>query len=130
MRVPALRLVAGLAFVFSTELLYWARWPLTGQVILLIVAALPIYVYYQARSGWRDFARQLRASWWLIAYLPTIALISWAGSAKFGGHDYLSWGWDLVVVAAMGLVFFVWGARSGWSTPEIERAQSETSLTH
>jgi amino acid transporter len=130
MRVPALRLVAGLAFVFSTELLYWARWPLTGQVILLIVAALPIYVYYQARSGWCDFARQLRASWWLIAYLPTIALISWAGSAKFGGHDYLSWGWDLVVVAAMGLVFFVWGARSGWSTPEIERAQSETSLTH
>jgi hypothetical protein len=123
LRVPGLRFVAALAFIFSTELLYWAKWPLTGQIILLIVAALPVYLYYQARSGWRDFSRQLRAAWWLITYLPVIATISWAGSAKFGGRDYLTWGWDLMVVGIIGLLFFIWGARSGWSTPAIEQAQ-------
>jgi len=123
LRVPGLRYVAALAFIFSTELLYWAKWPLTGQIILLIVAALPVYLYYQARSGWPDFARQLRAAWWLIVYLPVIATISWAGSAKFGGRDYLTWGWDLIVVGIFGLIFFIWGARSGWSTPAIEQAQ-------
>ena len=33
----------------SAELLYWAKWPLTGQIILLMVVALPVYFYYQAK---------------------------------------------------------------------------------
>src|SRR6185437_16308913 len=33
-RVPALRVISALAFIFSTELLYWAKWPLTGEIIL------------------------------------------------------------------------------------------------
>jgi len=125
LRLGALPVVAGLAFICATELLYWAKWPLTGEIILLMAVALPVYLYYQAKSGWPDFARQLRAAWWLIAYLPLIALISWAGSAKFGGHDYLTWGYDLLVVAAVGLVFFVWGVKSGWSTPAVLEAQGQ-----
>jgi amino acid transporter len=124
-RVPGLPVVAALAFVFATEVLYWAQWPLTGEIILLIVIALPVYLYYQGRNRWTDFARQLRASWWLIIYLPTIAFVSWAGSARFGGHDYLTWGWDLTVVAALGVAFFIWGARSGWRTPMLQQAQTD-----
>jgi len=122
-RVAGLPVIAALAFIFATELLYCAKWPLTGEIILLIVIALPVYLFYQAKNRWLDFARQLRASWWLILYLPTIAFFSWAGSARFGGHDYLTWGWDLMVVAASGLIFVIWGAKSGWSTPAIQQAQ-------
>ena len=43
-----------LAFIMSTELLYWAKWPLTGEIILLMVVALPVYFYYQAKAGWHD----------------------------------------------------------------------------
>jgi amino acid transporter len=125
LRLAGLPVIAALAFVFATELLYWAKWPLTGGVILLMVVALPVYLFYQARTGWPDFARQLRAAWWLIAYLPVIAAVSWAGSTKFGGHGYLAWGWDLLVVAALGLVFFSWGVRSGWLTPSVEAAAAE-----
>jgi amino acid transporter len=122
LRLPGLPVIAALAFIFATELLYWAKWPLTGEIILLMVIALPVYLFYQAKTGWSDFARQLRAAWWLVVYLPTIALVSWAGSSRFGGHDYLKWGWDLVVVAALGLVFFIWGVKSGWSTPSVQQA--------
>ena len=45
--------IAPLAFVFSTELLYWAKWPLTGEIILLMVVALPVYFYYQAKRAGR-----------------------------------------------------------------------------
>jgi amino acid transporter len=114
--------IAALAFIFATELLYWAKWPLTGQIIPLIVVALPVYLFYQAKNRWADFGRQLRASWWLIVYLPSIAFVSWAGSARFGGRDYLTWGWDLVIVAALGLLFFIWGVKSGWSTPAVQEA--------
>ena len=129
-RLPGLSLIALIAFVFSTELLYWAKWPLTGEIILLMVVALPVYFYYQARSGWQDFGRHLRGAWWLIAYLPTVAALSWAGSAEFGGHGYLPYGWDLAVVAVVGIVFYFWGVRSGWRTPAAEAADSQASLAH
>ena len=122
-RVAGLPVIALLAFTFATELLYCAQWPLTGQIILLIVAALPVYLFYQAKNRWLDFARQLRASWWLILYFPVIALVSWSGSARFGGHDYLTWGWDLLVVALLGAIFFIWGVRSGWRTSAVGQAQ-------
>ena len=114
--------IAALAFIFATELLYWAKWPLTGQIIPVIVVALPVYLFYQAKNRWADFGRQLRASWWLIVYLPTVAFVSWAGSVRFGGRDYLRWGWDLLVVAALGLLFFIWGVKSAWSTPAVQQA--------
>lgn len=125
LRLAGLPVLAGIAFVMSTELLYWAKWPLTGEIILLMVVALPIYFYYQAKSGWHDFGRQMKGAWWLVAYLPVIALVSWAGSTTFGGRGYLPYGWDLAVVAVIGLVFYVWGVKSGWRTPSVEDAERE-----
>ena len=122
LRLAGLPVIAAAAFIFGTELLYWAKWPLTGEIILLVVVALPVYLYYQAREQWASFPRNIRASWWLIVYLPAIAFVSWAGSARFGGRDYLTWGWDLMLVAALGLTFFVWGVKSGWSTPAVRQA--------
>jgi amino acid transporter len=122
-RLVGLPIIAALAFIFATELLYWAKWPLTGEIILLMAVALPIYLYYQAKAGWPDFGRQLRGAWWLIVYLPVIAAASWAGSERFGGRNYITWGWDLLVVAALGLIFFIWGVQSGWATPSVQQAQ-------
>jgi amino acid transporter len=122
-RLLGLPVLAGVAFVMATELLYWARWPLTGEIILLMAIALPVYAYYQWLRGWKDFGRHLRGAAWLLVYLPTVALLSWAGSGTFGGHGYLSYGTDLVVVAAVGLVFYVWGVRAGWRTPALEEAR-------
>ena len=125
LRLAGLPWLAGIAFIMSTELLYWAKWPLTGEIILLMVVALPVYFYYQAKAGWHDFGRQLKGAWWLVCYLPTLAAVSWLGSTAFGGKGYLPYGWDLVVVAAIGLVFYLWGVRSGWRTPSVEAAQLE-----
>ncbi len=124
LRILGLPVLAGVAFVMATELLYWARWPLTGEIILLMVVALPVYFYYQSKHGFTDFARNLKGAAWLICYLPVIALLSWAGSATFGGHDLIPYGPDLVVVAVVGLVFYLWGVRSGWRTPAVQAAIS------
>lgn len=125
LRVLALPLLAGVAFVMATELLYWARWPLTGQIILLMVVALPVYFHYQRKIGWHDFGRQFKGALWLVCYLPMLALVSWLGSTTFGGRGLLPYGWDLVLVAAIGIVFYVWGVKSGWRTPSVEVAEHE-----
>ncbi|MDE2249508.1 MAG: APC family permease [Xanthomonadaceae bacterium] len=127
-RLAGLPLIAGIAFIMSAELLYWAKWPLTGEIILLMVVALPVYFYYQARHGWKDFGSHLKGAWWLVAYLITLAVVSKFGSAKFGGLDYIPYGWDLALVAVIGLVFFLWGVKSGWRTPSVEAAQLEARI--
>jgi len=124
-RLRGLPIIALLAFVFSAELLYWARWPLTGEIILLVVIALPIYFYYQSKVAWHDFKRQLDGAWWLIAYLPVMALMSYLGSEQFGGHNLIPFGWDLAVVAAIGVSFYFWGVSAGWRTPAVEAAHGE-----
>ncbi|HEX7341525.1 MAG TPA: APC family permease [Rhodanobacteraceae bacterium] len=126
LHIAGMPILACLAFVFSTELLYWARWPLTGEIIVLMVVALPVYFYFQWKARWHDFRRQLDGSWWLIAYLPSIALVSYLGSATFGGINVIPYGWDLVVVALVGVAFYFWGVRCGWRTPSVEAIQAET----
>lgn len=197
LRLAGLPVLAGVAFVMSTELLYWAKWPLTGEIILLMVVALPVYFYYQSLAddffkptermilllasiapailllalasafyfsassvsslatpfllaglmyGWvmftvvipvfrmradatmmATFKHHLHGAWWLIAYLPAIAFVSWAGSTTFGGKGYLPYGWDLLVVGVIGLGFYLWGVRSGWRTPSVEAAEREAA---
>jgi hypothetical protein len=43
----------------------------------------------------------------------------------FGGKGYLSYGWDLALVAVIGLVFYLWGVKSGWRTPSVEAVRLE-----
>jgi len=128
-RLLGLPIIAGVAFIMSAELLYWAKWPLSGKIILLILVALPIYFYYQYKNGFLDFGRQLKGAWWLIFYLFALAIVSWLGSTEFGGLGYLTFGWDLAVVAVIGLVFFVWGVKSGWCTPSIEKVCQDARQT-
>jgi amino acid transporter len=120
LRLPLPSWLAGIAFVFGTLLLYWARWPLTAQVILLMVVALPVWFYYEARGGWKHFRRQMNGAWWLVLYLPAIALLSWVGSDRFGGLNLIPFGWDLSAVAIAGLGFYVWGVHSGWRTRDLD----------
>jgi amino acid transporter len=119
LRVPGLPLLAPTAFVLATLMLYWARWPHTGEIVLLLLVPIPIYLHYQSQHGWPDIGRNLRGAAWLIAYFATIAALSWAGSKEFEGHDYLGYGWDQLCVAAAGVVFYRWGLASGWVTPWI-----------
>jgi hypothetical protein len=57
-----------------------------------------------------------------------VAIVSWAGSTTFGGQGYLPYGVDLLVVAVIGLVFYLWGVKSGWRTPSVEAAREAAQL--
>jgi hypothetical protein len=108
--------------------LYWAKWPLTGEIILLMVVALPVYFYYQAKAGFSGWGRDLKAAWWLVAYLPTMAVLSVIGSKQFGGIGILPYGWDMLVVAAISLVFYFWGVSTGYRTHYLDERESEEDI--
>jgi amino acid transporter len=112
--IPWLRVIAPVAFALASLVLYWARWPLTGEVILIMAIGLPIYFYYQSKTGFTGFRDHLRGGLWLVVYLFWMALLSALGSAKFGGLGLLPFGWDMALVAVSSLGFYAWGLRSGF----------------
>lgn len=127
-RLYGVHIIAPFAFICASLVLYWARWPLTGEIIMLMVVALPIYIYYQARSGWRDFGREFLGALWLITYLPSMAFISYIGSEDFGGIGLIPYGPDMVVVILVSLCFYYWGTKSGWRTRCLE--EEHTAFIH
>ena len=98
LRIKGLNVIAPLGFIFASLTLYWARWPLTGQVLFIILIGLPIYFYYQAKSKWKGFGQNFRAGVWMIVYLLCMMTISWIGSEKFGDSILLNTAgiWDLL----------------------------------
>ncbi|MEV7187544.1 APC family permease [Kitasatospora sp. NPDC093102] len=124
-RLRAMPVIAPVAMVFGSLVLYWARWPLTGKVILLMAVGLPIWAWYELRKPFAELKPHLKAGAWMIAYLFVMAGVSWAGSADFGGHGYLPEGWDLLIVAAIGLAFYRWGVASAWANPSLAAVRQE-----
>ncbi|MBI8452014.1 Aspartate-proton symporter (plasmid) [Pseudomonas aeruginosa] len=122
LKLNGMSVVAPFAFICASLVLYWARWPLTGQVILLVVGALPIFFYFQNKAGWKGFSRDLRAAAWLIGYLPAMAVVSYLGSEEFGGIGLLPEGWDMLVVALLAMAFYQLGVLSGYRTQYLDEA--------
>ncbi len=128
LRVAGLQGIAPLAFMMASLIMYWARWPLTGEVLFVMIIGLPIFLYYQAKDGWQGFGRHLKAGLWLVAYMLYMMLESWLGSSKFGGINVISYGWDMLVVAVSSLLFYYWGLKSGWHTEQVARLEDELQV--
>lgn len=112
-KIKGLRFIAPVAFIVISLVLYWARWPLTGKVILIMLAGLPIYFYYQHKNKWKNFKKDWYSGLWLPCYLLTMALISLIGSTSFGGRGILSYTQSLIAVCIIGSGYYYWGLRSG-----------------
>lgn len=112
-RLAGLNVLAPLAFVLASLLVYWSRWPLNGQILLVVLLGVPLFLALQAREGWRDFARHMRSGAWMLAYLFSMTLLSYLGSTEFGGIGLLGYGLDMAVVALVSLGFYAWGVNSG-----------------
>jgi amino acid transporter len=104
---------APLAFVISSLLLFWSRWPETGWTLCVILAGIPVYLIYGA-SG-RIRMNTIRYGSWIIVYLFLMAGLSYAGDSKFGGHDWIPFGWDIAAVAAASLAIYYWAVWQGLS---------------
>jgi amino acid transporter len=128
LHIPGMGAIAPFAFVCASLILYWAKWPLTGEIILLMIVALPVFFYFQAKSGFGGFNRDLKAAWWLVAYLPVMAILSLIGSKQFGGMGVLPYGWDMVVVIVCSLIFYYWGVHTGYRTEYLDERESHDEI--
>lgn len=128
LKLPMMGVIAPFAFVCASLVLFWAKWPLTGEIILLMVVALPVYFYFQSRTGFSGWGRDLKAAWWLVTYLPSMAVMSLIGSKDFGGSGLLPYGWDMAAVTVLALIFYYWGVHTGYRTKYLDERESRDDI--
>ncbi|ARW19646.1 APC family permease [Pediococcus pentosaceus] len=122
-RLKAIKFMAPLAFILASLAIYWAMWPTTVEVILVILLGLPIFIYYEWRLHWKETMKQLRSSLWLIVYLIFLSVMSYIGSDNFNGRNLIHYPLDFVVIIIVAFIFYIWGMRSRIITVSFGNAQ-------
>lgn len=122
-RLKLLKVMAPLAFVLASLATYWAMWPTTVKVIVVILLGLPFYFYFEWKTGWKKTRNQFTGSFWMIGYLIFISIISYMGSTPFGGQNWIPYPFDFVVIIISSLVFYKWGISSAMVTKDLHNAK-------
>ncbi len=125
-RLGGLNIVAPLAFVIGTMIIYWTGWAIDWKLIVAVLAGAAVYA--AAASGKNSTLNKVdsasfKSAIWLIVYLLAMLAMTYFGSATFGaqynhGKGLIHYPLDLVIVAALALAFYYWGVASGRKTED------------
>ncbi len=108
-QVGALQVVAPIAFVVGSLIMYFNGWPLTGQVMIPVGVGLLLYVYY-ASQGAFSVKRDIGSALWLVSWVVFELVISFMGS--FGGKHWIHAPWDVLLIVVGSLIAYFWGIAS------------------
>jgi amino acid transporter len=117
--------IAPIAFIGASLIVYWSGWPIVGYVAAAIFLGLVVYGIL-AVTNKKDviniFTKQaLKAGAWVPAYIVSLVVLSYLGETDYGGIGVLNFPVDFVVVIIVGLIFYFWSVSSGYRTEEIEQ---------
>ncbi|SUL21497.1 Amino acid permease [Staphylococcus aureus] len=121
-RAKILKVMAPLSFVLASLAIYWAMWPTTAEVILIIILGLPIYFFYEYRMNWRNTKKQIGGILWIIVYLIVLSILSFIGSKEFKGLNMIHYPFDFIVIIIVALIFYYIGTTSSFESVYFRRA--------
>lgn len=121
-RLKHLPIIAPIAFVLTSLAVYWAMWPTTVQVILIILVGLPFYFYYEWKMGFKELRQAIKPALWMFGYLIFISVMSYAGAHQFNGANWIHYPWDFLVIGIVSFGFYQWGIHS-WTTTDLAAAE-------
>lgn len=122
-KLKHLNILAPVSFVLASLAAYWAMWPTTIEVILIILVGLPIYFLYEKRLRWPETKKHIKASLWLLLYLVVLAVLSYIGSKPFGGIGLIKYPFDFIVLIIVALIFYRYGIHSYIKTEYFDQAK-------
>lgn len=126
-RGKILKFMAPLSFVLASLATYWAMWPTTIEVILVILLGIPLYLYYEWRTGFNKTKKAFAGCFWMIGYLIFISAMSFIGSTEFNGQGWIHYPFDFAVIIIGSLGFYYWGTVSNVMTKYFKQAQNVNS---
>ncbi|NTX26744.1 APC family permease [Burkholderia pyrrocinia] len=112
-RVKWLPVLGPLSFVVATLIVYWSGWT---SLCWLLGVQIVLYFGYLAFMrklpvGHLNAKQQVRCSLWLVGYYVLTMVASYLG--PFGGIGAVPHPYDFLMVCAVALVSYYWGANTG-----------------
>jgi len=124
--LPGSSILAPLAFIGASLIVYWSGWPLVGELAIAIYLGLIVYVifYFAKKKGpsRKDIhtSKFIKAGLWVPVYIIVLSIESFLGESAYGGYNYVPYPWDILMVIIVAIVFYFWADHSGIRTEEIE----------
>jgi len=108
-RLKGMELIAPLAFIVSSLVIFWSTWPDLKKTIPVVAIAVVWYAVLHVRG--RFGMDELRGGGWLVVYLIAMYVMSYIGS--YGGQAWITAPWDTIVTTVISIGCYLWGLREG-----------------
>ncbi|WP_353948423.1 APC family permease [Sporolactobacillus sp. Y61] len=124
--LKGMAIIGPLSFIIASLIVYWSGWNtifwlLGSQIVMFLIYLLFKRVVPTDKTS---FAQQIKSSLWLIFYYAAMMVISYLGT--FGGNEMVSQPWDFIVVTAISVTSYYWGAYTGLPKAIIDDVSDET----
>lgn len=124
-RIRALPVIAPIAFVVASLIIYWSGWSTVEIVLGAAIGGLIIYLIYfdlHVANGTWNLSEILKGLW-LVVYLLVLGALSAIGS--FGGTGAIKSPYDEIIVIVLAVVAFYVGLGQGKATTYLAARQKE-----
>jgi amino acid transporter len=119
-KVPASWIIAPLAFIMSSLIVYWTTWPYTGYAMFALLIGMALFMIARSRGSYP--VSDIRHGAWIVAYSIALTLLSYLGSYGIG---LIKFPWDFGIIGVMALICYYWGVRSSYRTEDIAKLMEQ-----
>ena len=118
-RLPAAPVLAGIAFILATLIIYWSGWDTLKSLGLAMGVGVIVFAWRHRTTGLKGL--ELLGAVWLIPYIAGIGLVSAFG--QFGGTGDIPFGWDMAVLTALAIWLLIMAVRARISREKFSKRQ-------
>jgi amino acid transporter len=119
-RMPAVVVIAPLAFVLANMLIYWSGFETVWKLGIVLVIGYVLIAIFMAFDSQRP-PLDWRSAQWLPVYLIGMGVISWQGQYGPDNTFRIPFGYDMLIVLGWSLVIFYWAQAVSLPRQEMER---------
>lgn len=118
-RLGGMSVIAPLAFIIASLIIYWSGWSTDSWLIGLQILMFIVYLVLNKvmPNAKVSLGQSIKSSIWLVVYYIAMFFISYLGT--FGGHGQFKTPWDQIAVIVVALICYYWGIATALPTPTI-----------
>ncbi|KPV44338.1 APC family permease [Alicyclobacillus ferrooxydans] len=126
-RLGGMGVIAPIAFIVASLIIYWTGWKIDSWLIGLQLAAFVLYLIINKVMPSENIAlgQQIKSTSWLIVYYIVMFLVSKFGDKAFGGCGALKTPVDQIIVVVIALIAYYWGVAAALPKANITEEHTE-----
>ncbi len=124
--IKGLKVIAPVAFVIGSLIVYWSGWPTNGYLMALSLIGM---ILFFAGTWNRGTETHWQSGLWFLIYQAILTTLSFVGSKSFGGHNWIPYPADVLVVIVLAVIFYFVGVSRGRVTEEVSAGVNEESAS-